>query len=567
MLRPLTGLLTGLLFASPALAADVAHADFDSTAAAARLAPIFAPPATTTAVLSPDGRKVAFDLRQGAQISIIVFDLDAPQGLLGNVVIAQDPPQRTREDARCEVLLLSWASPERIVAATITPTLSRPHVAVFSFDADGSNATDPRALDTDGGLSMPIGPIAGPTPQVVVIPSRRTRARTTSFKSGDPSAPRRTMGPSELQVLDLNTGATRSVDAADPEFATLLASLSATRDQQHGDLDADAAFLRRTLPGVQFDLLSTAPGSSRRVARLKRADRPARFLAFDRATGQLWDLTGDPARPAGAPPAFQLFELENQGETFRGFVSLPAGERLADLPVIYLPWKIGYKMRHQEFEPLIAAFNTMGYAVVAVEPSDWENQSAGMHLTMSERRLMPLLDPPPAPEQADFTADRELMRLRLNPPLEQVQRELDHVLRALELVSAQHGLSRTKVALFADGQCDRQSLLLYTHAPTRFKALVLCGVNLGSGPEEMGEWSQLIEKDAAHIKTRAFFAYPDSRPRIVSYVGRVTAKLKAVGVDCEEAPTDFEGVNPMASTHYAATLAQVEAFLQASLNP
>jgi dipeptidyl aminopeptidase/acylaminoacyl peptidase len=163
----------------------------------------FQPFRVEQAVLAPDGQHVAYTVREGPLLSVVVADANRPE-IRTAIPVGQDD-----EDARVQgaamdfvqmkipvrVTHLEWADARRLVYAATVPTGVRGAVpAVFVVDADGKNARqliDGYAL-SDSGTSA-------------------TGFRVLGFRFGDPnSLALEVLGGwgnvSSLHRLDLNTG-------------------------------------------------------------------------------------------------------------------------------------------------------------------------------------------------------------------------------------------------------------------------------------------------------------------------------------------------------------------------
>jgi pimeloyl-ACP methyl ester carboxylesterase len=109
---------------------------------------------TERAALSPDGRHIAYTLRENEAVTVVVIDLDHPETLKTRVKVVDDAGatltlganQRERSPGR--VLWMRWVTDTRLLVAT-NERFPRGTGAVLGFDADGSDArklADPRNL-------------------------------------------------------------------------------------------------------------------------------------------------------------------------------------------------------------------------------------------------------------------------------------------------------------------------------------------------------------------------------------------------------------------------------------
>jgi pimeloyl-ACP methyl ester carboxylesterase len=115
----------------------------------------FEPLRTDQAALSPDGRFLAFSIREDDKLYVVTADLDHPDAARANVLVADDesstPAQIAHqyEKTPARILWMAWVTPTRLVLQTnrVTDTAvgSPPRWistsgVVLAFDVDGRNA-------------------------------------------------------------------------------------------------------------------------------------------------------------------------------------------------------------------------------------------------------------------------------------------------------------------------------------------------------------------------------------------------------------------------------------------
>ena len=159
MIRPL--LLLALL---PALAAQEVPAPATPPPAEeqilrppepGRFKPLFQPFRTDMAALSPDGRYLAYSLRDGDALSVAVIEIAHPEKMTALVKVVDDKTatpmmaEEQREPTPARINWLRWATPTRVIVETNQVfTTTGPGEAgwqswpgtVLAFDADGGNA-------------------------------------------------------------------------------------------------------------------------------------------------------------------------------------------------------------------------------------------------------------------------------------------------------------------------------------------------------------------------------------------------------------------------------------------
>ncbi|HEY0946555.1 MAG TPA: prolyl oligopeptidase family serine peptidase [Opitutaceae bacterium] len=90
----------------------------------ARLDRLFQPFLTENAALSPDGRYIAYSLREGDSLSVVVVEIDQPGKALARIAVASDTTSsammevNSRERTPARIGWMGWASPTRLAVET-----------------------------------------------------------------------------------------------------------------------------------------------------------------------------------------------------------------------------------------------------------------------------------------------------------------------------------------------------------------------------------------------------------------------------------------------------------------
>ncbi len=501
-----------LVLASFSFAA--APVDEPLLAAAQRLAPIFYPPATTHAVLSPDGNKAAFDLRRDGQLLIVTIDVDRPTEPVAEIAIDADElvaRHGNRALSLAYVNELRWTNEHRLALAYGAPQAdgSRRHV-LHTFDFNGGNPTTLFDESRDiRGLNF-AGFIREPTPRFVwTIPG------------------------GERWIVDLDTG--RVSKLRNPKSKAVVELDRVLRLELESSwtspgAESAYAFLRETWPDSTFTLFPASATSDRLVARVDRPDRPGRFILLDATERRLWKLADDAPSFAQRKIEYHAFDFEDQVERFRGFVATPVYSPTERAPVILRVLRPSDREVFTHYDPLTAALNAMGFAVVALQSPaddtpDRELIFAGRPLPYRFIRHPESRPSRPATKDSIANAQRERF-----PTIEQNEAELKHQLRGLDLLATRFGLSRTAAAVFSEGDAGRRALLLHAYAPGRFRCLILHGMPLHRFSQAQdSEWLRAVLADSQFHDTFALItrvAWNNNRTFL--------RKLTARGIDCQE---------------------------------
>src|SRR4051794_19166634 len=123
-----------------------------AVSAESRFIDLFKPFQTDNAALSPDGKYLAFSLREGETLSIAVLEIDKPSSLTAKVTVASDKTatpflSNLKEKTPAVIRWMRWVSASRLVLET---NQSFPNHAgedwttttgaIMAFDFDGKNS-------------------------------------------------------------------------------------------------------------------------------------------------------------------------------------------------------------------------------------------------------------------------------------------------------------------------------------------------------------------------------------------------------------------------------------------
>jgi pimeloyl-ACP methyl ester carboxylesterase len=124
----------------------------DSITSPDRFVDLFRPFQTSLATLSPDGLHIAYSLREGDQLSVVVVPVDNPARATARVVVATDQSStpmlsiQSRERTPAQIRSMGWAGTNRIIVETNRATADYANEAwgvssgaILAFDLDGGN--------------------------------------------------------------------------------------------------------------------------------------------------------------------------------------------------------------------------------------------------------------------------------------------------------------------------------------------------------------------------------------------------------------------------------------------
>ncbi len=302
-----------------------------------RFTDLFRPAQTESATLSPDGRHLAYAVREGDQLSVLIVATEQPAVALAKVAVVNDAlatPRfgKNRENVPARINWLRWVDDERLVVETNahTPIGASSSIPgqILTFKADGSDARvvlTPRdvpeminaaAASADFSGKRDYGSLA-PTVDDPYFSSGGTAARRAAAREEDP-----TIDGGLFSAADrFNLAIGQDSDVVDPDtgFGTALRSPSVYD-------------LNRVDPG--HVLVRTASEALHTLYDLDPANGEIELIASYPIDGdrlQLLDQQGVPrlSAPATTSFAFPHKFAVDRGAGFRSDDSLAA---LAGLP-------------------------------------------------------------------------------------------------------------------------------------------------------------------------------------------------------------------------------------------
>lgn len=423
------GLLAGALGAEEKLPPLLGNDIFNSPVprvSVERYTTLFSPLCTELAALSPDGRLVAYTLREGGEVSVVVVPVDAPDHATARVRVAnQDSAEFVaRGFARPptpsgRALWLGWISPTRIAVLTnqsfpsYSPGLRTG--AFFAFNHDGSDAR----LVYGGKSFEKLQHVWG------LNPDQSAEVIMLSDSQFD-EAP---------LAINLTTGKSRAVNTKE------MKALQARRKElEHARRSFELqvrAHLTSILPAYQIEFCESLTSRTRALVRAQSVADPGGFLIFEPASARLWDFMrrGNQTSTLNRFRSEQYIFTRQDGRVFSGFITLPTDPRIRQAPLVLLmPEKLGPNVP-RTYRPEVLAFAAMGFSVAVVDGRAASN-------------------PSPFPNKVDE------------------QMEYLHQCEALDVLAEHYPVSRKAVALYGQFAGARRGLRLISHQPGRFRCFV-----------------------------------------------------------------------------------------------
>jgi pimeloyl-ACP methyl ester carboxylesterase len=237
-------LLAALLLACPSFGAEQAS-PADSAPRVPRFEILFSPFTTDRAALSPDGKLLAYTLREKDLVSVVVIEVDNPSVVKAKVNAVDskiatamlDP--NNRENTLGEVRWMRWVNNTRLVLETNMQAAlygdngfvnTSEGGAIIGFDADGKNA---RVLATARDTS---------SRDVQVINNDEEKERE------DPATARRLATPDELKIPEPDVTIKSTLSASAPHIVGLIPG-----DPDHVLVRTDPVLLK--IQALAYDVL------------------------------------------------------------------------------------------------------------------------------------------------------------------------------------------------------------------------------------------------------------------------------------------------------------------------
>lgn len=488
--------------------------------ASPRFVNLFVPFTTETAALSPDGRRLAYTMRKGENISIVALEVDAPKKATASVLAATDrravgymEPESKQRPA--SVFWMKWAGPDRVVFQSNLRFLSTSGSlfgAIYGFDYNGANARMLFSARNANGPVVAAGLAVGEKPGVVV------------------------RGSGGMRLVDSQTGSAKTLTRS--EHDVLRRELQLRAAQERARFSERHAELRRVFPGHQVTLFQHHGESERVLALIEGVTEPGFFAVYDHRAAKVWDFVrrAPSVEELGSHRIEEFAITAEDGERFSGCLVLPRETRISRAPVVlWMPERLG-DAAPREYQPEIRAIAEMGFAVAVIDGAaawtrrqpafDDTGKTPGSHVWSGFER----------------STDSYLMTRGVDQPA-----EFSRQVRALQALAAKYPISRKAVALFGRGATARRVLEAIAESPGAVRCVVAIDPKLERpsprGPFIFTAFDKSLERLKAPPCEAALIMTPRSE---ISSVGFAGGGLEAAEAALAAIPPDYF------ASHYAA---------------
>lgn len=381
----------------------------------------FSPLTSEVAALSPDGRRLAYSVRTGDQISILTLDVDSPSRATSEVAVAKDEYASgyMQADRPARITSISWTPPSRILVESNLVFLSTRkdlRGVIFGFDFNGTNARIIYSARAADGPVQLLGPMANDSNQLLVRADRKWLS------------------------VDATNGYAH--DLGESEFNSTVRAIQTQYDRAIRLNLGSLARLRSLYPGYTVEMLPHFGASRRILTRVSSLADAGSFVVFDPDQSKAWDMVGRaPALSAASNHRIEPFDITDEhGRKFTGTLVLPRNPRIRKAPlVLWLTRPFGTRADNQ-FQPEVAVLASMGLAVAVVD---------GLVYRSSQETQDP-------DETSNFRAPEFLATGSASPPRSIAPRtvspdlEIEHQLLACRALSQHFPVSAKAVALFGE---------------------------------------------------------------------------------------------------------------------
>lgn len=491
-----------------------------------RFLDVFSPFATEIAALSPDGRFLAYALREGEQLAVIVVDVDHPAVARARVVVATDAKATPRvrgsvnpfpEGRKASIIWMQWISVTRVVFQADWGSDGRP---ILSFDVDGKNERILATNRTSQTYKSPgrIMAVSASVPGNVII-------ETSGIPGMDCEHYWLDVEKSKFQRITVET------------MAEEKRLLEARRKQNASKWQTARENLAALFPEKRIELVENDGDGQRFLVLVEGTADSGGFYVFEPKSKNLWEfcrrmpaLDGDRAHVSS-----RLEFPSTRGGRFSGILTLPRNPRSQPVPVIVVVAEESVRGATGEFKREVQAIADMGLAVLQFEHR--------------------------APSDATTVFSRQ-------------QKQMNELMSAIEHLPVLPTVNPHRMALYGEKTAGHAVLLALKTHPERFRgAVTLQPLNHFKGSDDLTPWTGAPKTGGTQsfanppsVLMLGFAGRPGhegSDPHYQEMQGVAMAwRHRGIAVEVGKLSLDFRAGGPRAR---AEVFQKIETFLLASL--
>lgn len=331
-----------------------------------RLADIFSPFRIDRAALSPDGRHVAYTLREGDSVSVLIAAVDTPDRALTKARAALDShaPSSAFYHERAEVRWLDWLDDDRVAVLTN-----------IEIPVRGTG------LNSRNGALYVIDRVTGNGRKFHDAREEAGALRVLFIHPENPGELVVQQGDEVFQIISPTDRKPRTIDKA--EVKRLTGVHRERRTAARNSYLPQREQLRQLLPTHDIDLRCDGPGAGKRALFLAQsvAD-PGGFIVHEAASNRVWDFLRRSAADSGQRALHTVnfdFPAEDGGARSSGLLVFPVDPRIRRAPLMIWMADQPGRAADRRYRPEVQALADFGFAVALVdEPKELDGDRDGL---------------------------------------------------------------------------------------------------------------------------------------------------------------------------------------------
>lgn len=327
-------------------------------------APVIEGLQTQLVALSPAGNQLAYGVRGGKNLELVLRSLPPENRITGRVGLVELPDDKSENEPRLS--WLEWFGEQRLVFAVSTGARSE-NSLIFACDGDGSKMlklASANATRAGGKTNLytrvsPVCRVAGTSDQVLITKHRpiltgeQTRTGSESFE--------------DYFVIDVNTG--RETPSLEHEAKKMIEASKAERRTTRAEWPKIDREIEVLLPGMKIDIIGSDTESSRVLFLAQNIACPGTYHVLDRKTQKAYALLArGKTQEAAGEHLSSHFEVSNaEGLKLTGLLVLPPSAKTLAAPlVVFCPAKTSERALN-DYRPEIRTLADAGFAVAVIE--------------------------------------------------------------------------------------------------------------------------------------------------------------------------------------------------------
>lgn len=347
-----------------------------------RFVDVFTPLRTEWVALSPDSKHIAYSIREGETLSVVVVPSDNPTQSTAKVIVGTDKsstPTRldllyvqAAENTPAKILWMGWANPRRVMVVTNRTMTSGGNGggwysltgAIYGFDLDGANA---------GLLASPrkFTGFEHSTAKQKLSAHSIAKAIGTDLKESNMFL----VEAHEGYLVDANNGKIRELDWK--VYKEKAGEIMREKETRRTAWSLQYPEFTNAFPGLKTEIIETDKENAHALAMVHGVADAGAFHFFDALTKKSTQFVhrSPLLRDKYAYATHNFDYMDGANTHIRGWVVLPKSSRTQRSPLVFLDLDKARPLQSQgqpssdlsAFRPEVLALAEMGFAVVQLE--------------------------------------------------------------------------------------------------------------------------------------------------------------------------------------------------------